>query len=141
MVSVLFSEKQLQITEISMSLRKLHGQKQCLIEMFQFCEQEQLVRLQPLFKRFYKVFAHVLIAPACIFRLRGISLKRNSPNIRLLEFSAAEGCIWRDFPVTEQGQSKIQRRNYFKKKRQNRLTNSKIVQANSYHAYVIGGNE
>ena len=75
MVSVLFSEKQLQITEISMSLRKLHGQKQCLIEMFQFCRQEHLLRLQPLNKRFYKVFAHVLIAPACIFRLRGISLR------------------------------------------------------------------
>merc|ERR1740139_844294 len=101
MVSVLFSEKQLQITEISMSLRKLHGQKQCLIETFRFCEQEQSVRLQPLFKRFYKVFAHVLIAPACIFHPRGISLQVNSPSIRLLEFTAAKGYVWRDFPVSE----------------------------------------
>ena len=107
------------VTEKSLTVRKKHSNSQCQIEVFRFCEEEKLVRLQLLNKRrFYKVFAQALIRPLCIFRLRGISLRKNSPNIRLLD----KGCIWRDFVVSEVGESQQQRENYFRGKNQSSLT-------------------
>ena len=118
----------------SLTLRKKHGKSQCLIEVFRFCDQQNLIRLQLLNKhRFYKVFAHAIIHPLCIFRPRGISLKNNSPCIRLFD------TVWRDFLVFEQNEFKKQRENYFRWRDQSDLTCSKIVQVNRFHVYIIGG--
>ena len=117
------AEKQLEINKRALSLRRQLGQSMCFIEVFRFCSQEQLVRLQLLSKRrYYQYFAFTLVEPPCIFRPRPISLATNSPCIRLLEVSAAEGCVWRDFLVSEQGEFHTHRKEYFQGKSQYGLT-------------------
>ena len=79
--------------------RYRHGQSLCLIEVFYFLGEEKQIGLQKLNKRYYSTY---LVKSICLFRPRGISLKVNSPNMRLLEVSAG-GYAWKDFLVREQG--------------------------------------
>jgi hypothetical protein len=109
-----------------------------LIEVFQFLGLKQLVDLQLLNKRFYGEFAYALIRSVIIFRPRGISLQNNASSLRLLEVSA-KGFAWRDFPVSEVGEDPQTRSQFFKGKTPQLQTDSKIVQANCSHVYIIGG--
>ena len=56
----------------------------------------------------------------------------DSSNLRLLE-----GCAWRDLPVCEQGGNPRTRGTFFAGPVC--LTQSRIVQANRTHVYIIGG--